>query len=254
VGPLAISSIAVQGDFAQTNAWGAPVGPGASYTFSVTFTPTATGTRTGALTITDNAPGSPHVVQLSGAGTDFALEVQSGGSTSATVNAGQTGAYNLQIAPTGFSGNVALTCTWQSSQPRGTNCSVSPTSATLNGTDPTPFTVSVSTSARSLASPRGPTLPRMPEPWAGHSPPLLAWLLALAVLVMLGAPSRRRVYVGLAMSMLLVVLWVACGGGGGGSAPPPPPQTGTPAGTYSLTITGTAAGVSRTTSLTLKVN
>jgi hypothetical protein len=53
--------------------------------------------------------------------------------------------------------------------------------------------------------------------------------------------------------MLFVLLWAACGGGGGG-APPATPQTGTPASTYALTITGTAAGVSRTTSLTLKVN
>jgi hypothetical protein len=34
----------------------------------VTFTPTATGTRTGAITITDNTSGSPHIVSLTGTG------------------------------------------------------------------------------------------------------------------------------------------------------------------------------------------
>jgi hypothetical protein len=70
--------------------------------------------------------------------------------------------------------------------------------------------------------------------------------------IALGTPRRRRVYASLAVSMLFVLLWAACGGGGG--PPAPAPQTGTPAGTYALTIAGTAAGVSRTTSLTLKVN
>jgi len=55
----------------------------------------------------------------------------------------------------------------------------------------------------------------------------------------------------LAFALMGMLLWLACGGGGGGA---PAPQTGTLAGTYALTITGTAAGVSRTSSLTLKVN
>ena len=65
---LVISSIAVSGDFAQTNACGSSLAPGASCAIRVTFTPTATGTRTGTLTVTDDAAGSPHVVQLSGTG------------------------------------------------------------------------------------------------------------------------------------------------------------------------------------------
>jgi len=56
----------------------------------------------------------------------------------------------------------------------------------------------------------------------------------------------------LAATMLFVLLWAACGGGGGGGTTPPP--TGTPAGTYNLTLTATAAGVNKTSSLTLKVN
>jgi hypothetical protein len=36
-----------------------------------TFKPIAGGNRTGILTITDNAPGSPHTVTLTGTGQDF---------------------------------------------------------------------------------------------------------------------------------------------------------------------------------------
>ena len=43
--------------------------PGASCAMSITFSPTATGTRTAALTVTDNAPGSPHKAPLNGTGT-----------------------------------------------------------------------------------------------------------------------------------------------------------------------------------------
>ncbi len=72
-GTLYISSLVAQGitvasDFAQTNTCGAQLSPGGSCTISVTFTPSGTGTRNGAVTITDNAQGSPHVVSLTGTG------------------------------------------------------------------------------------------------------------------------------------------------------------------------------------------
>ena len=146
---LNVSSIAVSRDFAETNDCGASVASGANCTIDVTFMPTATGAATGSVTITDDAPGSPHTVALTGTGTDFALAVQSGGSTSATVSAGQTATYDLQITPTGFSGNVMLACAFQGSTPRGASCSVSPGALTLNGSDPGTFTANVATTAPS---------------------------------------------------------------------------------------------------------
>jgi hypothetical protein len=250
---LVITGISVSGEFVPNSTCGSMVAVSGSCTINITFTPAATGNRAGTLTINDNAPGSPHTVALSGTGTDFSLGAASGGSTSATVNAGQTATYNLQIAPTGFSGNVALSCTWTGSQPRGTNCTLSRTSVDLDGTNAAPFTVTVTTTARSMAGPRPSNWP--PARMGHRAVPLVVWLLGLMMLVTLAAPRRRWVYASLAVSMLFVLLWAACGGGGGGGgAPAPAPQTGTPAGTYTLTITGTAAGVSRTSSLTLKVN
>jgi hypothetical protein len=65
---LDIASIATTGDFAQTNDCGSAVQATKDCTFSVTFTPTAPGTRSGAITITDDAPGSPHNLLLTGTG------------------------------------------------------------------------------------------------------------------------------------------------------------------------------------------
>jgi hypothetical protein len=66
--PAAISSIAVDGAFAQTNSCEAHLDPGSSCIVSVTFTPTAVGLQTGSITITSNTPDSPQVVTLTGTG------------------------------------------------------------------------------------------------------------------------------------------------------------------------------------------
>jgi hypothetical protein len=69
LGTLTISNIAATGPFVQTNTCGTTVAPGASCTISVRFKPTNKGQLTGSVTITDNAPGSPQRVKLTGVGT-----------------------------------------------------------------------------------------------------------------------------------------------------------------------------------------
>jgi hypothetical protein len=66
---LNISSIFAFFDFAQTNNCGSKVVPGASCTINVTFTPAATGTRNGTLNINDDpSAGTQQTVSLSGTG------------------------------------------------------------------------------------------------------------------------------------------------------------------------------------------
>ena len=70
---LNISSIATTGDFAlfsftSPKKCGSTLAAGKSCIVKVTFTPTQTGLRTGSLNFTDNAPGSPQSVALSGTG------------------------------------------------------------------------------------------------------------------------------------------------------------------------------------------
>jgi hypothetical protein len=72
---LNISNIGTTGDFALVALTtktacklNTPVAAGKSCIVKVTFTPTQTGLRTGTLSFTDNAPGSPQTVSLSGTG------------------------------------------------------------------------------------------------------------------------------------------------------------------------------------------
>jgi hypothetical protein len=72
-GSLFINSAAVPNtlDFAVVGdgCSGLTLSPGTSCAMSIVFSPTATGTRTAALTVTDNASGSPHKAPLTGTGT-----------------------------------------------------------------------------------------------------------------------------------------------------------------------------------------
>jgi hypothetical protein len=70
---LSISSITVTGtntaDFAKTTTCSALLAAGSTCTISVTFTPASAASFTAAITVTDNATGSPQTTSLSGTGT-----------------------------------------------------------------------------------------------------------------------------------------------------------------------------------------
>ncbi len=149
---LSITSIAASGDFAETNTCNSSVAAGANCAISVTFTPTATGARTGALTITDNASGSPQSVSLSGTATlaaplagvspaslSFSGQIVSTTSAAQTITLSNPGSATLTIGGIGISGDFAQTSTCGSSLAAGANCSISVTftpsaSGTRSGT------------------------------------------------------------------------------------------------------------------------
>jgi Glycosyl hydrolases family 39/Bacterial Ig-like domain (group 2) len=158
-----------------------------------------------------------------------------------TLNAGASAQLSLMLAPSGFAGSVSMACT---GAPLGAVCSVAPHSLVLDGTNPASSTILITTTARSLA---------VATPSGAELTALLA-TLALPLLVVTPAGRRRsRTTLLTAGTLLLIVIMTGCGGGGGSNSPPPPP-TGTPAGTYSLTITATAGQTTRTAEITLKVN
>jgi hypothetical protein len=78
-------------------------------------------------------------------------------------------------------------------------------------------------------------------------------LLVLTQLKPLRAPIRAFALLALVGTMALAP---ACGGGGGGggTTTPPPPSGGTPAGTYTVTVTATSENRTQQIPLTLKVN
>jgi phospholipase C len=71
--PLSIFSVVPSGDYAETNTCGGSVAAGASCMISARFTPTTTGTRFGTVTVTDSDGGSPHILDLTGSGTEVSL-------------------------------------------------------------------------------------------------------------------------------------------------------------------------------------
>jgi hypothetical protein len=229
---LTISSIVVTGNFAQINTCGSSLGAGANCAISVTFSPTAAGSRTGSITISDNAAGSPQIVSLGGSGADFAVSVSP---TSATVIAGNSAAYTITVTPSfGFNAKVALGC---SGAPRGATCSVSPSAVTPDGTNPITATVTVTTAVRSMLPPRSGPKPNLPRLVTHFRPTRLLWLLLIVALVTSQAMVRRqRVLLRLALVMGLVLLEAACGAGGSLVDVP----NGTPAGNYTLTLTGSS--------------
>jgi hypothetical protein len=80
-------------------------------------------------------------------------------------------------------------------------------------------------------------------------------ILGLASLATLAAARKRRAAYLLGACLLLAMLWTACGGGS--NTPAPKTIPGTPAGTYTVVVTGTAASTStltHTINLTLTVN
>src|SRR5207249_10220192 len=144
---LAITGIAANGDFNQTNTCGSSVAAGASCTISVTFAPVAGGNRAGTLTITDNAADSPESVALAGVAEDFQMTPNIG---TETVTAGQSGGFGLSIvAVGGLTQSIAFAC---SGAPSESMCTVAPASVTPNGSAASVVQVTMSTKSPYMLS------------------------------------------------------------------------------------------------------
>jgi len=143
---LAISSIAVTGDFSQTNNCGSSLAANSSCTISVTFTPTATGSRTGSITVTDNASPATQTASLTGTGAGpaatrspasltFATQAVGTSSSAQTVTLKNTGTASLTISSITISGDFSQTHTCSTTLAVGNSCSISVTfKPTASGT------------------------------------------------------------------------------------------------------------------------
>ena len=245
---LNISSINITGDlsdFSELNTCPQSLPAGAACTISVSFAPTRAGTRTATLTITDNAPTSPQVVSLGGAGSDFGLTVAP---PTVTMVAGNSANLTVTVNPLfGYNAQVTLAC---SGLPAAATCTASPSTLTPNGGSSVTSTLTISTTRRTSVPPggqprpRGPGLPLRPEVW------LMSALALFGLWSLVARKNRLRwAAAALALTMLLLMGLAACGGGGTGYVDP----TGTPAGTYKVTVSGSSGGLTHSATVTLTV-
>jgi hypothetical protein len=134
-----ISSVAVAGNFAQTNNCPTTLASTSSCTINVTFTPTASGIRTGTLTITDNAQGTPQTVSLTGTGAAspapiatlssssllFAGQQVGTSSAAQAVTLTNTGNATLNLSGIQVTGNFAQTSNCPAALASSSSCTVS---------------------------------------------------------------------------------------------------------------------------------
>ena len=246
-GTLHIASVALGGtnlsDFSLTNNCAtAAYAVGASCTIAVSLSPLAIGTRAAFIAISDDAPNSPQTINLSASiNAAFTVSPAAPGSNSATVAAGQTATFTLQLVPgTGFAGSAAFGC---AGAPKAATCTAP--NVQISGGTPITYVASVATTKNSLVT-------------APPSPPIpfFIWLrmFSLAsyggILALLLFLSRGRGQSSLPHALraaALVILASAClygaAGCGSGSASAFPQSlpavqgAGTPQGTSIITLT-----------------
>ena len=172
---------------------------------------------------------------------DFTVGAGPGGSNSQTVTAGQTASYSLALTPSnGFNGTVTLSC---SGAPVAAGCAVNPPSLNVSGTGAAPFTVTVTTTARTAAA----------AVWPRPSG-ILGWAITLlvgGVFSVWFSAKRKKLFATLAPLIVLALLMAGCGSSS--SAPKTPAPTGTPAGTYTMVVTATSGSTVHSQNLTLVV-
>jgi hypothetical protein len=173
--------------------------------------------------------------------TDFAISVSP---PSATVNAGESTSYVVTLSPQPTYA-TAITVS-QSGLPTGATGTFTATSVTISGTSPATTTLNIKTTARPVTTGS-----------LQHGGPLFAAWLPVGGLSLLGLGlgagiKRRRWLAGTLLGLLvgLIVLQAACGG----SSSSTPPSSGTPAGTYTITITSSSGSASHNKQVTLIVN
>jgi Galactose oxidase, central domain len=176
--------------------------------------------------------------------------------SSVTVTAGQSAVFNLTVAPSNgtFTNPITLAA---AAPPQDATASFAPSaSITPDAGSPT-VTLTITTTSRTAANPT-----YFPRGDRRVLPFICVACMAIIMVGLMPRKSDRRIQ-RLPPQFLWVLLLVgiaglvACSGSAGGTSPPaqinPAPGTGTPAGTYTITITATSGAITHSTQVTLIV-
>lgn len=239
---------------------GLPSGAGCS--FNPTAVPAGSNTSTLTLTTSSTTPAGTYPVSITGASgslnhsTSVSLVVQlpldfaisASALSPASVSAGGSATSTITIGPSGgFSQSVTLSCSgitlngWPANS-APPSCAFNP-STISKGSGTSTLTVSTMGGNASLAA-----------PWLRRSGLFYALWLPVAGMALLGGFGSRRKKVGFLLVLLALsglMFLAACGGGGGNNRGGG--GGGTPAGTYTMKITGTAGSTAHSTTVTLAV-
>lgn len=177
-------------------------------------------------------------VQVTSTPPDFSV---SASPASQSVTPGQGTSFTLTLTPSnGFNQSTTITC---AGAPTGATCAPANPSVTPNGTSASTDQINVTTSSPSTAM----LTPVKSTPWQ------LAAVLGLSFFGIVARRARRQLWGRLCILVVLgigLVLAAATGCGGSSSKTT---SGGTPAGSYTLTLTATSGSTTHSTAVTLVV-
>jgi hypothetical protein len=183
---------------------------------------------------------TPQTASNSATVNDFGIEPASASASTQTVTAGQVASFPLMVVPTGpFPESVSLTAAGSPAQATPT---FSPASISNLNNGPQGVTLDISTAFRVTT----------PASLFGNGPIYAFWLpLSGLALIGSGVSRRRRWLFAITLAFLLsgVILQSACGYSRRNTST----TTGTPAGTYNITVSATSGSATRSTVLQLVV-
>lgn len=238
---LNITGIAITGDFTEQDNCPPVLFINAYCTIGISFAPTQSGNVKSTLTVTDNAPGSPQKVPITGETiTGMQLTISTKGAQSVTVAAGGTAAYYLHLASIGgFAGNVTFDCLLP---PELTTCTSNPSPVVLAAGGSAEFELDMKTTGTASRN----------RPWDPFRKfeVVFAACGALCLGGVFTGIRRKRVRLALLMIAIGVFGLLGMEACGGSSATP---VTATPPGTYTVQVTGTSGSTTQGISVTLIV-
>jgi hypothetical protein len=206
------------------------------------------------VSVSNPAPGGGTTPMMTFTVSDYSVAIPV---PAVTVSAGQTAVYNLAVAPSsGTFGNPVLFSV--TGLPLGAAASFSPSAIVTPGSTPQNIILSVTTTAHGFSS-----VLRFPRFGGQFVNCVILSGIAILLIGFIGPASgnaamRWRRFVPrptVAILLICAAGMMACstGGGGAASVQQANPATGTPAGSYTITVTATSGGIAHSASAKITV-